>query len=71
MKSPEKGILSRVVAALIDGTESTLKTYSRRGDEIILAPVNIEGHQPRTYHASRVTVQGVLIDVVRRGGQSN
>jgi len=56
----------RVIAALIDGTESTLKTYSRCGDEITLTPINTFAYSARTYHASRVTIQGVLIDVVKR-----
>jgi repressor LexA len=60
---PRKG---DVVAALIDGTESTLKRYSQRGDEITLTPVNTAAYEPKTYHANRVTVQGVLVKVVRR-----
>ncbi len=55
-----------VVAALIDGTESTLKTYSRQGDEITLTPIETKRHSPRTFHASRVTIQGVLLEIVRR-----
>ncbi len=55
-----------VVAALIDGTESTLKTYSRQGDEITLTPIETKRHSPRTFHASRITIQGVLLEIVRR-----
>jgi SOS-response transcriptional repressor LexA len=55
-----------VVAALIDGTESTLKIYSRQGDEITLTPIETKRHSPRTFHASRVTIQGVLVEIVRR-----
>jgi repressor LexA len=55
-----------VVAALVDGAESTLKTYSRKGDEITLTPIETKRYSPRTFHASRVTIQGVLIEVVRR-----
>jgi SOS-response transcriptional repressor LexA len=55
-----------VMAALVDGTESALKTYSRNGDEITLAPIETQRHSPRTFHASRITIQGVLIEIVRR-----
>lgn len=55
-----------IVAALVDGSESTLKTYSRKGAEITLTPIETKHHSPRTFHASRITVQGVLIEIVRR-----
>ncbi len=55
-----------IVAALIDGYESTLKIYSRIGDNIILTPIETKRHSPRTFHASRVTIQGVLVEIVRR-----
>jgi SOS-response transcriptional repressor LexA len=55
-----------IVAALIDGHESTLKTYSRHGDEITLTPIETKHHAPYTFHASRVSIQGVLIEIVRR-----
>ncbi len=58
-----------VVAALIDGSESTLKVYSRRGDEITLSPIETKRHSPRTIHASRVTIQGVLLEIVRRSAR--
>ncbi len=35
-----------VVAALVDGAESTLKTYSRQGDKITLTPIETK-RQPR------------------------
>ena len=56
-----------IAVALVDGTESTLKIFSRRGDKITLTPINMDVHKPMTYPAGRVSVQGVLIDVVRRG----
>ncbi|MCL1912237.1 MAG: hypothetical protein FWG13_08530, partial [Leptospirales bacterium] len=54
-----------VVAALIDGSDSTLKTYSRRGDNITLTPINTE-YKPKTYRADRVKVQGVVVKTVRK-----
>jgi repressor LexA len=58
-----------VVAALVDGVESTLKTYSRQGDEITLTPIETKRHSQRTFHASRITIQGVLIEIVRRSAR--
>jgi SOS-response transcriptional repressor LexA/DNA-binding Xre family transcriptional regulator len=55
-----------IVAALIDGSESTLKVFSRTGDEITLTPIEREHHSPRIFHASGVAVQGVLVEIVRR-----
>jgi SOS-response transcriptional repressor LexA len=55
-----------VVAALIDGTDSTLKIYSRTGEDVTLTPIETKRHSPRTCHASRVTIRGVLIEIVRR-----
>jgi SOS-response transcriptional repressor LexA len=55
-----------VVAALIDGQDSTLKIYSRQGDEITLTPIETKQHTPRAFHASRVRIQGVAIEIVRR-----
>jgi repressor LexA len=57
----------RVVVALIDGAETTLKLYYRRGDEIELRPINTDAHKSKTYHADRVKVQGVLIEIIKTG----
>jgi len=58
-----------IVAALIDGRENTLKIYSRKGDEITLTPVNAGNHKVNKYHAGRVSIQGVLVELVRRSPQ--
>lgn len=62
-KQPRQG---DVVAALVDGIESTLKIYSRKNDEITLTPIENKRHWPRAFHASRIKIQGVLIEIVRR-----
>jgi SOS-response transcriptional repressor LexA len=62
-KQPREG---DVVAALVDGIESTLKIYSRKRDDITLTPIETKRHSPRTFHASRIKIQGVLIEIVRR-----
>jgi SOS-response transcriptional repressor LexA len=55
-----------IVAALIDESEATLKVFSRNGDEIVLTPLNKKKFKVQKYHASRVTIQGVLVELVRR-----
>lgn len=55
-----------IVAALVDNYESTLKVYSRQGDEITLTPIETTGHSPRTFHAGRIKIQGVLVEIARR-----
>lgn len=61
-QTPQPG---NIVAALIDGSEATLKVFEREGDEIILTPLNKQ-FELRRFHASRVQIQGVLIELVRR-----
>ena len=58
-----------VVAALDDGTESTLKAYSRRGGEITLTPIETKRHSPRTFHTGRFKIQGVRMEIVRRSAR--
>ena len=58
-----------IVAALVDGHENTLKIYSRQGDEITLTPIETKHHSPRKFHASRIAIQGVLVEIVRRSAR--
>jgi hypothetical protein len=47
--------------------ESTLKVYSRKDDEITLPPIETKRHSPRTFHASRIVIQGgVLVEITCR-----
>jgi hypothetical protein len=54
------------VAALVEGSESTLKKYSQRKNEIILTPFNTAEYQPRTYSVDHIKVQSILISVIRK-----
>ncbi len=54
-----------VVAAGIPGGEATVKTFSRRGDEIVLLPAN-EHMEPLVFPASEVTIYGKVVTVLRR-----
>ena len=55
-----------IVAASEDSYESTLKIYSRQGDDITLTPTETKRRSPRKSHASRITIQGILVEIVRR-----
>ena len=54
-----------IVAAGIPGGEATIKTYSRRGDEVVLLPANAE-LSPMVFHSSEVTIYGKVVTVLRR-----
>jgi repressor LexA len=54
-----------IVAAGIPGGEATIKTFSRRGDNIVLLPAN-PNMGPLVYPASEVTIFGKVVTVLRR-----
>jgi len=54
-----------IVAAGIPGGEATIKTFSRRGDEIVLLPAN-PAMGPMVFPASEVTIFGKVVTVLRR-----
>jgi repressor LexA len=54
-----------IVAAGIPGGEATIKTFSRRGDEIVLLPAN-PSMGPMVFPASEVTIFGKVVTVLRR-----
>jgi repressor LexA len=53
-----------VVAGLPDG-EATVKTFSRRGEEIVLSPANAR-LQPMVLDPDDVTIYGKVVTVLRR-----
>jgi repressor LexA len=54
-----------IVAAGIPGGEATIKTFSRRGDNIVLLPAN-PNMEPMVFPASEVTIFGKVVTVLRR-----
>jgi len=54
-----------IVAAGIPGGEATIKTFSRRGDNIVLLPSN-PNMAPMVFPASEVTIFGKVVTVLRR-----
>ena len=54
----------KIVVALIDNEEATLKILKKQGNTVNLIPCN-KNYQTRTFSANRVKVQGVLSGIVR------
>ena len=53
-----------IVVALIDKHEATLKRLGKVGETIELIPENID-MQPMVYLAERITIQGILVGMLR------
>jgi histidine ammonia-lyase len=56
----------KVLAIEMNSATDNPLVFSRTGDEITLTPIETEHHSPRTFHASRVVIQGVFVQIVRR-----
>ena len=54
-----------MVVALVRGSEVTLKRFRRRKDKIVLEPANVE-HRPQIYDERDVTIQGVVVGLLRK-----
>ena len=55
----------KIVVALIDNNEATLKVLKKNGDTVKLVPCN-KDYKTRTIEASRVKIQGVLSGILRK-----
>lgn len=55
----------KIVVALVDNSEATLKILKKTGDKVQLIPCN-KDYQVRTFDATRVKVQGVLSGIIRK-----
>jgi len=55
----------KIVVALVDNNEATLKILKKTGDKVQLVPCNRD-YQVRTLEAGRVKVQGVLSGIIRK-----
>ncbi len=55
----------KIVVALVDNEEATLKIFKKEGDIIRLIPCNKEYHE-QVYSSDRVKVQGVLSGILRK-----
>jgi repressor LexA len=54
-----------VVVAGIPGEEGTVKTFTRKGNKVVLLPANAR-LSPMEFDAADVTVYGKVVTVVRR-----
>lgn len=54
----------KIVVALVDGEEVTLKRFRRSGSKIILEPEN-EAYEPQVLDPERVKIQGHLVSLMR------
>jgi repressor LexA len=54
-----------IVVAGIPGEEATVKTWSRRGNKVVLVPANA-GMEPMTFDPAEVTLYGKVVTVLRR-----
>ena len=65
VQSRETAHNGEMVIALIDGENATMKKFYREDDQIRLQPAN-QSLDPMYFDADRVTIQGVVIGVIRR-----
>ncbi len=65
IKRAETAPNGTIVVALVDGYEVTLKRIQVRGNQIALIPEN-ELYETRVFDADRVTVQGLLVGLMRQ-----
>jgi len=56
-----------IVAALVDGENATVKTFKQKGKKVQLIPANSD-FETLEIDAERVTIQGVLVGLVRKYG---
>ena len=54
-----------VVVAGLPGEEATVKTYSRRGNKVVLTPANSK-LEPMILDGADVTIYGKVVTVLRR-----
>jgi repressor LexA len=54
-----------VVVAGIPGEEATVKTFSRRGTQVVLTPAN-SAYEPMTFDGNDVTIFGKVVTIVRK-----
>lgn len=65
IRRQEQADNGKIVVALIDNNEATLKVLKKEGNVIHLLPCNKE-YMPQTYTSDRVKIQGVLSGIIRK-----
>ena len=55
----------KIVVALVDNSEATLKVLKKEGEVVHLLPCNKE-YKTQTYKAEQIKIQGVLSGIIRK-----
>lgn len=64
IKKTDRAQDGKIIVALVDGQEVTLKRLRREGGKVILEPEN-DAYKPRVLTADRVQIQGELSSLIR------
>ncbi len=65
IRKQEQADNGKIVVALIDNNEATLKVLKKNGNVVYLLPCNKE-YEPQVYSLDRVKIQGVLSGIIRK-----
>ncbi len=65
IRKQEQADNGKIVVALIDNNEATLKVLKKNGNVVYLLPCNKE-YEPQVYSLERVKIQGVLSGIIRK-----
>ena len=65
IRKQEQADNGKIVGALIDNNEATLKVLKKNGNVVYLLPCNKE-YEPQVYSLERVKIQGVLSGIIRK-----
>ncbi len=65
IRKQEQADNGKIVVALIDNNEATLKVLKKSGNVVYLLPCNKE-YEPQVYSLDRVKIQGVLSGIIRK-----
>jgi hypothetical protein len=68
---PGRSFISSSNGAKRGEAEIKKAAYVSYAYEITLTPIESKRNSPRIFHAGRITVQGVLIEIVRRSARRN
>jgi len=66
------GAKPAMVSALLNGERRLNEDWIEKfcaALEITLTPIETKHHSPRKFHASRIAIQGVLVEIVRRSAR--
>ena len=65
IRKQEQADNGKIVVALIDNNEATLKVLKKNGNVVYLLPCNKE-YEPQVYSLERLKIQGVLSGIIRK-----